>query len=345
MFWLVDIFKFVFSLAIVGIHSWFLGDFRDWLYPIIYYSAVPYFFIASGFFFAKKYYAGGVDLKAVYNKFCKRLFTKLVVFEPISQLQVILLLVLASTAASTILVETVQHIIFYPFGGMWYIQALIVAGLVLLPFIKKRCERYIIPVGILFYLFALICGRYYFAIEDIVIIKDSIDKYLLYCISPKNGLFIGFIYMGLGVIAAKNWNQERKKFRFKRINLLLLISSILFFTELYLIKDYYGLEDGQFYLMQPFFVFALFLFSAKYYETPSVSPKHNTLILRNLSISIYLLHAPVQRCFTLFQEITGIHTKLLGNPYSLFILTLVFTLLICYPIYKRKTKHLYDWLV
>ena len=196
------------------------------------------------------------------------------------------------------------------------------------------------------YLFTLICGRYHFVIEDITVLKNIVDNYLLYCISPKNGLFIGFLYMGLGVIAAKIWDAGSKSFRLKGINLMLLISALVFFTELYLIRDYQGLiNDSQYYLTQPFFVFSIFLFSAKYYEVPSAKPKHNTLIWRDLSISIYLLHAPVQRCFTLFEEITGIHTKLFGNPYSLFILTILFTLLICYPIYKRKTKYLYDWIV
>ena len=80
MFWLVDIFKFIFSLAIVALHSWFLGQYRDWLYPVFYYSAVPYFFIASGFFFAKKYYDKGYS-KDIYRNFCKRLCNKLMVFE------------------------------------------------------------------------------------------------------------------------------------------------------------------------------------------------------------------------------------------------------------------------
>lgn len=342
MFWLVDIFKFIFSIAIVGLHSYFLGQCSDWLYPVVYYSAVPYFFIASGFFFAKKYYSKGYS-KEIYRNFAKRLFTKLLVFEPISQIEVIIILTLAGTAVSTIVFETIQHIVFYPFGAMWYIQALIVAGFLLVPFIKYHKECYIIPVGIPLYLFALCCGRYYFVIENIGTLKDIVDGYMLLCLSPENGLLIGFLYVGLGIIAAKNLNVKKTKFRYKNINLILLIVTVLFFTELYLIKGYTGLNDFN-YLTQPFFVFALFLFSAKYYETPCASPKHDTILLRNLSISIYLLHAPIQRGFTLFQEITGIHSKLIGNPNSLFFMTIVISLLICWPVYKYKTKYLYNWL-
>lgn len=343
MFWVVDILKFIFSLAIVGLHSWFLGQYRDWLYPVFFYSAVPYFFIASGFFFGKKYYTKGYQ-QHIYTDFCKRLFTKLLVFEPISQLEVIFLLALSGTAISTIVIETIQHIVFYPLGALWYIQALIVAGFLLVPLIKYHKEKYILVIGVPLYLFALLCGRYYFLIEDIDTLKDIVDGYMLYCISPKNGIFIGFLYVGLGILSAENWDIKNTKFRCSNITLILIIAALMFFSELYLIKDNSGLEDGQYYLTQPFFIFALFLFSAKYYETPSQNPKHNTKILRNLSISIYLLHAPIQRAFILCQETTGIHTKLIGNPTSLFVLTLMATLLICYPIYKHKTKHIYDWL-
>ncbi len=343
MFWLVDIFKFVFSLAIVALHSCFLGQYQDWLYPVVYYSAVPYFFIASGFFFARKYYIRGYS-NSIYKNFCKRLFTKLLVFEPLTQVEVILILALAGTAVSTIVIETIQHIVFYPLGAMWYIQALIVAGFLLVPFIRYHKEKYIIPIAIPLYLFALCCGRYYFVIEDVSVLKEIVDGYMVYCISPKNGLFTGFLYVGLGILAARNWDVVTAKFRYVNINLMLIIAAGLFFTELYIISGYNGLEDGQYYLMQPFFVFALFLFSAKYYETPSASPKHDTKLLRNLSISIYLLHAPIQRGFILFQEISGIQSKLIGNPNSMFILTIIVALLICYPVYKNKTKHVYNWL-
>ena len=138
--------------------------------------------------------------------------------------------------------------------------------------------------------------------EDISDLRLIVDNYLRYCISPKNGVFIGFLYMGLGVLAAKNWNPVTERFKIRRINTVLFICTLLYFIELYLISDYDGLEDGQYFLMQPWFVGALFLYSAQYYERPTrvkyknTPPQlHNTLIYRNLSISIYLLHAPVQR--------------------------------------------------
>ena len=341
MFWVVDIFKFIFALAIVALHSWFLGQYRDWLYPVFYYSAVPYFFIASGFFFGKKYFTKGYSGK-IYTNFCKRLLTKLLVFEPVSQLEAILILALAGTSAAAIFIDTIQHIVFYPLGALWYIQALIVAGFLLVPFIKYHKEKYIIATALPLYIFALLCGRYYFIIEDDAIFRNIVDTYISYCVSPKNGVFIGFLYVGLGILAAKYWYMKKTQFIYT--NLILIIATVMFFTELYIIKDYTGLEDGQYYLTQPFFVFALFLFSAKYYETPSTNPKHNTEILRNLSISIYLLHAPIQRAFILFEDFFGIHTKIIGNPNSLFVLTLAVTLLICYPVYKHKTKHIYGWL-
>lgn len=111
MFWLVDIFKFIFSLAIVALHSWFLGQYRDWLYPVFYYSAVPYFFIASGFFFAKKYYDKGYS-KDIYRNFCKRLCNKLMVFEPITQLQVIIILALGGATVQTIMIDTINTLSF-----------------------------------------------------------------------------------------------------------------------------------------------------------------------------------------------------------------------------------------
>lgn len=229
---------------------------------------------------------------------------------------------------------------------MWYIQALLIAGLLLVPLIKYHKEGWIVPIGVVLYLFALICGRYYFLIKDCNALKNIVDGYLYWFLSPNNGLFIGFLYTGLGVVAAKLWDAKTLTFRKLQgidFNVFFTLSTIIFLKEIYTIRGYQGIPGSTFFLTQPLFLFFLFVFSAQFYESPS-NPKHNTLLFRDLSISIYVLHPPIQRCFTLVQELSGVHSKLFGNPYSLFIQTLFFTLLICYPIYKRKIKYLYSWL-
>ena len=138
----IDILKFFFAILIMCLH----GDLFDGSLYGLYFEklvvrlAVPFFFIASGFFYGRKIYAKN-NLESITKNYISRLAMKLLIFEPIS-----ILLNIAQSLFSTnqsvlvILLKAVQDILFYPRGALWYIQSIIVALIILLPFIKKGRE-------------------------------------------------------------------------------------------------------------------------------------------------------------------------------------------------------------
>lgn len=64
----VDISKFIFALCVVAIHANLFGQYKidGWISPLMLRVAVPYFFVASGFFIGIKCYK-----QESYNGFSK----------------------------------------------------------------------------------------------------------------------------------------------------------------------------------------------------------------------------------------------------------------------------------
>lgn len=77
-----------------------------------------------------------------------------------------------------IFLRHIRSVVFYPKGALWYIQACLVGV-------------WIIPAGIILYIFALICNSYNFLVYDTKIGK-MVDLLLLIIHSARNGLFYGF---------------------------------------------------------------------------------------------------------------------------------------------------------
>jgi peptidoglycan/LPS O-acetylase OafA/YrhL len=341
-FYVVDVFKLIFAFAVVGMHTYLLCGYDwslNWLYPLFFYSAVPYFFVASGFFYGRKLYQDGSKKNTL--RYIKRLSVKLLVFEPISLAEVIIILFLAGTTYSEIVSDSWRSVLFYPYGALWYIQAVIVAIILLSPLVKHHKEFLILPIGLALFYFALFCNRYYFLIAG-TYFQNIIDDYIRICISTRNGLFEGFLYVGIGILAAKKWGIINDRNTLNAI--LLFLSFLLFIVELYFLRGHKGIDGGNSYIMQPFFITCLFTFSARYSKHKDDSACHNTTVIRNLSTSIYLMHSPILRCFAIFSAVSGIQSRYLNNPYSLFVITLIIILFSCFFIYKYKPRYLYDWI-
>lgn len=56
----------------------------------------------------------------------------------------------------------VRHILFYPTGALWYIQASIIGALLLGLVIKYLNKKISIILALVLYCFALLCNNYYF---------------------------------------------------------------------------------------------------------------------------------------------------------------------------------------
>jgi len=330
---IVDYVKFIFAICVVGIHAsiWDGG----YIYPLLFRLAVPYFFIASGFFIGKKLFAkDSKDFDFKWHNIIKRLIIKLAVFEPLSIILIVIQLKRQGLVITDIVLDVTKHIVFYPYGALWYIQALIVAILILIPFIKIGKLALLFFISFLTYLIALACNNYYFLTEKIGL-HSYIDLLLNVIISPRNGLLVGLYYVTTGMLIAK---YHYMFFKNKTNNwIFFCFSFIAILFEAIWLKGKSFTDDGGLYLSYVIAIPFLFIITTMYKGENLYSPK----LFRNLSTSIYLIHKPIIMIFiSMGVQILGFRFP----PLIVWIATVGITSAICAVIYSKRKQPFFNWL-
>ena len=282
----VDILKLFFAFCIVGIHTKIFRRDNNFDYFImhgIFRLAVPFFFTCSGFFLARKLENSKEisENKQIIKEYIKRLIIPfafwLIIGLP-QQLQTI------DTNGG--IVELLKKIVFYPWGALWYISALIIGILLVIPFYRKKKIKYAVIMGMILYIFALICNNYYFLIKN-TFMQNLVDGYIEHCISARNGIFVGFLFVSIGFYLA----EKIKKLDNKKCNLFLILAYIIFTFEIFFIKGRASIDDAGLYLSFIFLIPLIFIVAA---NCKISFQKLDTKLLRNYSTGIYFMHSPLK---------------------------------------------------
>lgn len=176
---------------------------------------------------------------------------------------------------------------------MWYIQAVIVAVIILVPIIESKKEWIGIAIGLPLYAYALISNRYFFLLEG-----TPYEKAILFInkiiASPRNGLMYGLLFVTIGVLVAKHWNviKNQKKLSFCAF----VLSYIALIAEFVLLRGRKGIDDLSLHISMIFVCPLLFIFAAQHNKFFML----DTRIIRNCSTAIYVLHAPIIRVLNIF---------------------------------------------
>ena len=335
----VDLLKFIFAILIMCLHGDIFKGSLSGVYfeRIIVRLAVPFFFVCSGYFYGKKIYAKK-DLLRITKSYIGRLALKLLIFEPVAVLlRIIKEIALQHTPVPEVMRRAALEILFYPRGALWYIQAVIIAILLLAPFIKKGREVTALVIGLLLYSFALLCNRYYFLCEGTVL-EAVVTTYMRCFISARNGVFVGFLYVSMGVLIAKQWEtiQQKKSL----ISLLMIISGLCLVLEVYLTNSRRGMDDNSLFLSHLICIPSLFICAGcgnfvwmeRYIHTPT---------LRNLSTSIYLMHSPVLQVIEISSAVVF---NVYLRPWQATAMAGTTVALICFVIYRQKRNPFYNWI-
>lgn len=312
---LVDVLKLFFCICVIAIHTNALENVNEnlWWYVLhcICRVAVPFFFVASGFFYGLKVVKNRADIKNITKKYLIKLLIPFIFWIIINIPIVILDYRNQGLAMTDILVKLAKQLPFYPIGALWYVLALIVAICLLYFFIKKKKLKLAIVLGIALYCFALISNSYYFLIEGNQTIKNIVDTYVANFISPRNGLFVGFLFVGIGAYIAEMYYQKKiiflrenkqKRKHFIGTIILFIISLITIFLEASFIRgkhyiDDHGLFVSLIYLVPTMFIIALNIkmeFNLPYKK------------MRELSTGMYFIHRPILGSITLLTTSVGI---------------------------------------
>ena len=325
----VDLVKFIFAVCVVCIHTQILGLLPELGERIVTSGllrlAVPYFFVASGYFMYKKVIKVGREQAwSVVGGYCLRLLKPFIFFTVINTAQKLISLFGQGVKVvdAAIIVFKAAHV--YPYGALWFVLACIVGALLLFPFLRWGKIWPAIIIGVALYSFALICNNYYFLIEGTVVGR-IVNAYMAEFTSARNGLFVGFVFLALGSFSCKISDTVLKH---KRVLVFVTAALYLIYVAEFMTLLLLGcswLDDRALYITQLIMVPALFLTTL--IINPPI-PDKLSLLFRNLSVGIYYLHRPILWCSAL----------IFSHPAINFPLVLVVSVGICLAAYSVRRK-------
>lgn len=337
----VDIAKMFFCLCILFRHT---GAYHEIPYSWyiqhgIFCLSVPFFFVVSGYFFGCK--AWQKDDQTLFSKILayeKRLFYPYLVFSIINSTFAGISMYAEGESIKWTLFRLAKAAIFYPYGALWYIWASMTGMLLLYWFIRHDHMELALFLGLLGYSFALLCNSYYSLLD---FAPDSVrrlaDTYLRITTSARNGLFVGFILLGIGITLAK---YQKYLFQTKAVILsliLLSVSSISLFFEIRFIENRTVADDHSLFISQLILIPALLILLLNC----RMQGSRNLLLLRKMSTGFYFIHRPLLTCLTYILPVLGFSSL---SGITLFFILVILCTIICLPTYLSQKGPLYKLL-
>lgn len=125
----VDVLKFFFMLCVIAIHcniESIFGRTGWYILHCIFRLAVPFFFVASGFFFMSKLEKSGSRIEQTIKSYIRRILVPLLFYVTLNILLDVFLKIINNYQFSIKwFVRTIQRILFDPPGAMWFLSACI----------------------------------------------------------------------------------------------------------------------------------------------------------------------------------------------------------------------------
>ncbi len=334
----VNVAKLFLAVAIVALHSALVPQ-PSLVMALICRLAVPYFFVASGFFLQRK--CTGDQVGNAVKGYIRRLFLPYAVFSVIWIVQLLVDDAIRQIGFRKAAVLLIQYIIFNPQGGLWYVWASIIGALMLYPIIKRKWLLQALPLGIALFMIGLLANTYYFAIEGSVWLKSIVDGYLRVFLVSNNAPFVGFVYLLIGMIISEHYELLREKISLGTGIAVFAVSCVVHACEVRLIGSRATIVgDGAFYLSQLIYVPAVFFLTTRI-RCPHLGKTFVTTA-KWLSTGIYFLHLPIlwmiHRTATyVLPRIPGLKriASLFDHPSVCFTGCMILCLAICLLAYRK----------
>lgn len=290
---LIDIMKFIFAILIVAIHIPPLKDFSDFgnymIAQCLSRIGVPFFFIAAGYFLFRNMDVGMLDVGRI-KRYVIRIFLMLVVW---TMLYLPLILWSASHSGKGVIWGMYVKVYQFILGGnaqfhLWFLQALIVAVLLMAILIRKQWSfRKMIILALCLHSIALLGGSYHFVYTYFCpegsAISEFFYRYRSFLPKTVNGVTEGFLYVSLGASLA----VTRHNYSGRQIYIGCAVSWLLFIMEAAAIKimvpDTVGSTAYIFLIPVAVFTFLLG-------EYIRIDNKPVFMTMRKMSMYVYFIH-------------------------------------------------------
>lgn len=176
------------------------------------------------------------------------------------------------------------------------------------------------------YAFALVCNNYYFIVEN-TCLKPIVDWYMHIFISARNGIFVGFIFICIGIYMGIKCDELLTNANC--LNFQLMAALGLLIIEIFVLKDKTYIDDGALYISH--LVVAPLLLAFLLQLKLEINSRISRL-LRNWSSGVYFLHRLIMQIVELCERIIGIQMD-----YIIFVGFVVgLSILICTLSYRSK---------
>ena len=305
----IDYFRLIAAFLVVAIHTSPLTDVSgtaDFIFTrILARTAVPFFFMASGFFLFLKEEGGTLhfDRLAVFLK-------KTAVLYAIAILLYLPLNIYTGTAQEwRYLPNCLKDIAFDgTFYHLWYLPAAILGACIVWLLLKKRKAGQAFFICLVFYLIGLFGDSYYGISEKVPFLKAVYQNLFLFSDYTRNGLFYAPVFFLMGALFARRVQQGRGKQRIPLKTCLIGLAfsfSLMLAEGLLLHRFRLQRHDSMYLMLLPtmFFLFPCLL----YWK----GKDHRSL--RNLSMLIYLIHPAGIVAVRGFAKATGLQGLLIEN--------------------------------
>ncbi len=270
----LDIAKLFFALLVVGIHTEPFGFsfLLDNGFGIITRLCVPFFFVASSYFFFLR------EKQAV--KYVQRLFILYLVW------CVMYLPMNFSMLKTMTFLELITHYFWDGHDVLWYIWGSIIGFLITYGLSRIAKPRTVLIISFFFLLLGCAKSTY------LPLLKNLFGISFLDFLGSRNGLFYGFPYYALGLVIAKREpiNSDRRIYNLVGFFIsmcLLAVESVIFVVIL---------KTSATILWMTVLPMTYYLFMLLKQITIPLSYKHSIMI-RKTSILVYVVHPFFLRIF------------------------------------------------
>lgn len=337
----VDVMKFTMACFIVILHVRPFLDISPWLdygcTAFLTRCAVPYFFVASGFFLYRKMQDGNMNIPIVRRYWMRILRVYLVwtaIYIPWIYMQVMqghvtvhnLLLVLRNTVMSG------------SYWQLWFLNALLVAVIIVtfLLYYRRSFRQIFLITGIAY--IGVLCACGYHGLYVYFVPPDSLGAHIVSLIEkvfvrPRNGICFGAIYLAIGAYIA----ICKPKFRLKTLIRATGLSWLVFLFEVIVLTHFNLIADKDAYLSLIPVAYFMFLLS-KQINLPDAPA---FIYMRKMSMFLFYVH-PIG--ITLMQIIQTHVIKMPVHSMVTYLGTMAFSLVTAVVVIQLSQKERYSFL-
>ncbi|ERK30892.1 acyltransferase family protein [Clostridium intestinale] len=314
----VDVMRFVCAILVISIHTSALYSFGDIPGKVLSLGisriAVPFFFIASGYFFYERFNHEG---------YLKAYIIRILKYYLISSIVYTLILFTFIKSRNSNIWDLVKNLLFNGVSpSLWFFPALIFSISVLYLFLKKNWIKPLVVVSLVLYALGLIGDSYYGLVVGTPLEK-LVEMYSAIFVNTRNGLCFGLPFLTLGVLI----NKYDMKNKLKHLKALTLLSAVIFVSEAYVLISNNISRDNNMYISLMFLVSCIFLLSLR---SKKILSDRKAKLLRDMSLWIYCLHELLQ--FLVY----GLLPKVSSNSFLVFLMVTLVVVPLSYFIVRKK---------